>query len=389
LQDPHQSPEPRQGGLRFDRFEVAGAFGDIGTLIPFVVAYAVLAGVAPAGMLIAFGVAMIASGLYYRTPFPVQPMKAIGAAATTQSLHGAALSAGAVHAAALVTGAIWLLLGLTGLTRRVSALMPPSVARGIILGLGLSFMLDGVAMAVERWWLGALALALALALMRNRVLPAMVALLALGAGVAAVTDPAFLAALRDSRLEITLPAWTLTGITWDQLAIGLVFLALPQVPLTLGNAVVAVTEIHNAQFPARKVSETQVSVSTGLMNLAAGAFGGVPMCHGAGGLAGQLRFGARTGGAPVALGVLLVLLGLFLSASVAALLGSFPRPVLGVVLFLAGAEVALGVFYATTRDEASRFVTLAVAAIGTWNVGVAFLVGLLLQWAFRRGWIRI
>ena len=70
---------------RYDRMEVAGAFGDLGTLVPFVVAYISVLKMDPFGVLLAFGLAMVVCGLVYRTPMPVQPMKAAGAIATTQA----------------------------------------------------------------------------------------------------------------------------------------------------------------------------------------------------------------------------------------------------------------------------------------------------------------
>lgn len=75
------TPSPRN---RFDRAELAGAFGDLGTLIPFLVAYIALLGLDPFGVLLSFGLSMIFVGAIYKTPFPIQPMKAIGAIATTR-----------------------------------------------------------------------------------------------------------------------------------------------------------------------------------------------------------------------------------------------------------------------------------------------------------------
>ena len=121
------------------------------------------------------------------------------------------------------------------------------------------------------------------------------------------------------------------------------FLALPQVPLTFGNAIVALAEENNRLFPDRRITERKASISTGLINLAAAPIGGVPMCHGAGGMAGHVRFGAQTGGAIVILGVILCLVALFFSDSVSTLLRIFPVPVLGVVLFgsVAGAMLPM------------------------------------------------
>ncbi|MBM3537145.1 MAG: sulfate transporter [Alphaproteobacteria bacterium] len=373
---------------RFDRAEWAGAFGDLGTLIPFVVAYISLLGLEPFGILFAFGVSLIATGVVYRTPFPVQPMKAIGAVATTQAAQTATVTAGAVYGASLVTGLLWLLLGLTGAAQRVAALVSRPVAIGIVLGLGLSFMLDGARLMANGWWMSALALFATLALLTNRRIPAMFLLLASGAVVAVIRDPALLDALAGMKAELRLPTLTLDAITGSELVIGTLFLALPQLPLTLGNAVIAITDENNRLFPDRPASERKVAVSTGLMNLFSGSVGGVPMCHGAGGMAGHVAFGARTGGSCVILGALLLLLALFFSGSVQTVFRTIPAEVLGVVLFLAGAQLALG-SCDFARDKGERFTTLVTAGLSMWNIGIAFLVGLSLYHAFKRRLIRV
>jgi len=373
---------------RFDSAEWAGAFGDLGTLIPFVVAYISLLGLDPFGILFAFGVSLIAVGLYYRTPFPVQPMKAIGAVATTQAAQTATITAGAVYGACLVTGAIWFLLGITGAAKRVAEIVSRPVAIGIVLGLGLSFMLDGAKMMANGWWLSGIALFVTLALLTNRRLPAMFLLLAAGAAVAVIRDPTLLDALAGMEAGLRLPALTLASISWPELVVGTLFLALPQVPLTLGNAVIAVTEENNRLFADRPVSERKVAVSTGLMNLFGGSVGGVPMCHGAGGMAGHVAFGARTGGSCLILGGLLLVVALFFSASVQTIFRIFPAEILGVVLFLAGAQLALG-SCDFARDKGERFTTLVTAGLAMWNIGVAFLIGLALYHAFKRQLIRV
>jgi len=165
-------------------------------------------------------------------------------------------------------------------------------------------------------------------------------------------------------------------------------LVLPQLPLTLGNAIVAITEENNRIFPQRTVNERQVAISTGIMNIGASAIGGVPMCHGAGGMAGHVRFGAMTGGAPLILGMILIVLALFFSGSIETLLKLFPLALLGVILFLTGAQLALG-SCDFSNDKGERFVTLITAAFAIWNVGAAFLAGATLCYLFKRGWIRL
>ena len=166
------------------------------------------------------------------------------------------------------------------------------------------------------------------------------------------------------------------------------FLALPQVPLTLGNAVIAITEESNRIFPESAVSERKIAISTGLMNLGGSAVGGVPMCHGAGGMAGHIAFGARTGGALIMLGGLLLFLALFLSSSVAIFFRMIPAEVLGVILFLAGAQLALG-SCDIGKDKGERFSTVLTAGLAMWNVGIAFVLGMAVYHAFKRGLVRV
>jgi len=382
-QQPVKPGTLRFAANRFDRMEWAGAFGDLGTLIPFVVAYVSLLKIEPLGVLFTFGIAMMVSGIYYKTPFPVQPMKAIGAIATTQAAQTIVLTQNMVYAAGLVTGLVWLLLGVTGLARRVANLVSRPVTLGIILGLGFSFMLDGIRMIATGWLLGGVGLLGTLLLLKSRTIPAMLVLLAFGVLAALFQDPDLLSQLAQVKIGFRLPEWSLGTMTWNDLLIGAVFLALPQVPLTLGNAVIAVTDENNRLFPERKVTEQGVAVSTGVLNLFAAPLGGIPMCHGAGGMAGHVRFGARTGGALVILGGVLLLVALFFSGSIATVLRIFPQPILGVILFLTGGQLALGTCY-DKWSKGERFVMYTTAAFAMYNVGIAFVFGTLLYWLLKR-----
>lgn len=383
-----QTASSLRTGNRFDRMEWAGAFGDLGTLIPFVVAYVAVLKMEPFGILFSFGAALLIAGLLYRTPFPVQPMKAIGAVATTQAAQTAIITPACVYAADLATGLLWLLLGLTGAARRVSTWIPRYVAVGIVLGLGVSFMLDGIRLMSGGWAMAAIGLFGTLLLLTNRRIPAMFLLLVFGTVCGAIRDPHALGGLLGTRPQLQLPHLALMQISWHDILIGTALLALPQVPLTMGNAIVAIREENNRLFPDRPVAENSVAVSTGLMNLGSAVFGGVPMCHGAGGMAGHVAFGARTGGAPIILGVSLLLLAFFFSHSVSRIFGLFAPPVLGVILFLTGAQLALG-SCDFSRNKGERFITIVTTAFSMWNVGLAFLFGLALVQLQKRGLLRL
>ena len=124
-------------------------------------------GLAPAGVLAGFGAFLIASGLFYGIPVPVQPMKAVSAVMLTGNL-----GAGEVAAAGLVLGALLLALGATGAIGRIARLIPPSVTTGLQLGLGLSMAALGLGLAAATPWLGLLVLAAVALLMRVPRCPA-------------------------------------------------------------------------------------------------------------------------------------------------------------------------------------------------------------------------
>jgi MFS superfamily sulfate permease-like transporter len=383
-----ETAQPAPVRNRFDRLEWAGAFGDLGTLIPFVVAYISLLKMDPYGILLAFGVALIISGFYYKTPFPIQPMKAIGAVATTQAAQTITITPNAVYGAGIVTGVIWFLLGMTGAAKKVAEWVSRPVAIGIVLGLGFSFMLEGVKMMAQGWLLGGAALLGTMLLLSNRAIPVMFLLLVVGALAAVAQNPVLLNELTTISVDFRTPSFALGGMTWQELMIGTVFLALPQVPLTLGNAIIAITEENNRLFPDRQVTEKKVAISTGIMNLLGPMVGAVPMCHGAGGMAGHVRFGARTGGAPIILGSLLVITALFFSGSVETIFKIFPAPILGVILLLTGAQLALGSCdFGKSKDD--RFVSLVTAGCAIWNIGLAFVIGVVTYHLLKRGWAKL
>jgi len=352
-------------------------------LIPFVVAYITIVKVPPLGLLFMFGIALMASGLYYRTPLPIQPMKAIGAAAIAGGISPAAL-----YGSGLTTGLFWLVAGATGAIRPIARLATKPVVRGIMLGLGLSFMVDGVNRMKTAPILAGIALVVTYLLLTNPKIPAMFVLLIIGVGSALIMNPQLISELANFHVGFRLPEFSLPAITWNDIVVGTLLFTIPQIPLTLGNAVIAIVAENNELFPDRKVTEKKIAISQGIMNLVSPLFGGIPMCHGAGGMAGHVRFGAKTGGALVILGSLLILIALFFSDSVSIIFKIFPNAILGVILFFAGSELAIVV--KDIGDKKSDFyVMLIVAAFAMWNMGVAFLVGIILDNSLRRGWLKI
>jgi MFS superfamily sulfate permease-like transporter len=373
----------RLWGNEYNRMELAGAFGDLGTLIPFVLGYMALNNMDPLGILVAFGVFQIFVGLYFKTPISVQPMKAIGGMAIT---HG--MSPGVIWGSGIFTGLFWLLMGLTGAVTWIEKITTKPVIRGIMLGLGLSFIIEGLGMMKAQPVIALGGALLTLLLLNNRRLPATLMLLGYGIVLAFIQKPELVKDLSHLTIQFRWPELTFGRISWKELLAGFVFLGLPQAPLTLGNAIIATVGENNQHFPDRKVTARKISIDHGVMNLFSSFIGGVPMCHGAGGMAAHLRFGARTGGALVILGMILLVIGFFLSDSVTLLLQLFPRPVLGVLLFFAGVELALVVQDIKLKKQ-NLFVLVVTTGIAMWNMGVAYLAGLLLYYGLQRRWFKI
>lgn len=375
----------RLWGNDYNKMEFAGAFGDLGTLIPFVIGYITVNKMDPLGILVAFGLFKIFVGLYFRTPIPIQPMKAIGGMAIS---HPGTITPGMIWGSGIFTGIFWLLMGVTGAITWVEKVTTKPVVRGIMLGLGLSFIVEGLRMMRGEPLLALGGAALTLLLLNSRRFPAMLALLGFGIAMALIQRPGLIEELSHISLRFRFPDLMFAKMTWKELLSGFVILGLPQAPLTLGNAVIGTVSENNSYFPDRKVTAKTISIDHGFMNLVSAFIGGIPMCHGAGGMAGHIRFGARTGGALVILGIIVLLTGLFLSDSVSLLSQVFPRPILGVILFFAGVELALVIRDVKLKKQ-NLFVLLITAGTAMWNMGVAFLAGLFVYYGLQKRWIHI
>ena len=359
---------------KFNLFEFAGSFGDLGVLIPFVVAYITIVGLNPQGVLFGFGISLLFVGLYYRTPVPVQPMKAIGGAVIAQP----SLGAGAVYGAGIFTGLFWLIASRFKAIQKIRNFVSKPVLRGIMFGLGFVFVSQGLGYMQDNLVLAAIGVVIILGFLASKKIPAMLVLLLVGAIAALILQPSLLGDLSAIRPHFELPTIALPQITPQDLLVGAFFLALPQIPLTLGNAVIALVEENNNLFPYRKITETQVAGTKGLMNIVSSVFGGVPLCHGAGGMAAHVRYGAHTGGATIFLGTIFLVLAFFFSDSILVLTELFPKAMLGVILMFAGIELAMSA-KDVPREKSQFYLFLITAAFSMFNIALGFILGLVLQ----------
>lgn len=358
---------------RFIR-DLNGACGDLGTFLPYAVGAIAVAGLNAVSVLFGFGVALIASALFYGFPIAVQPMKAVSAALLTSGL-----SPGEVAWAGLLIGATFIVLGVSGGIGWLARRIPPSVTLGLVLGLGLAMMWLGGTLMWATPLLGIGALVLFLVAARVTRLPLLLL------GVIAVLIGQALA------MSASEPGWATLGWswpqliwpTWEELPRAFEYAVLPQVPLTVSNAIIVTAAMSAHLFPAHaaRASERNLALTTGVGNFVLAPLGAMPMCHGAGGVVAQHRFGARSARAPLVLGCVLLAAALVVGESAAALLAEFPLSVAGALLVIAGADLAFSrrLFEARATCWPVIGVTALVAAV--WNPAWALGVGLMMEYA--------
>ena len=318
--------------IRFDRNELSGAFGDIGTDLPLIVGLVLTCGLSPASTLTLFGSLQILTGLLYRMPMPVQPLKAVAVIMITQRLSPAVLYGGGLAIALCM-----LALSLTGALSFLARAIPKAVVRGIQFGLGLQLCLLAMkdylpAEAAAGYFLATGCFVVGFILLGNRRLPP--AIPVIGIGIAYAFTHKLDVVDFGRSFEFHAPSLYVPAL--DDVLQGLVLLALPQVPLSIANSVLATTQSIRDFFPERRITPRRIGLTYAMMNLISPFFAGIPVCHGSGGLAGHYGFGARTGGSVILYGSLYVTLGLFFSNGFRTLVNIFPLPVLAVCLLFEG-----------------------------------------------------
>ncbi len=390
--------------IKLNRMEFAGSLGDLGTLLPLAMGMILINGLQPSGVFFCIGIYYILSGLFFGVTTPVQPMKVIGAYAIAASL-----SAQQIMASALLMAILLMVIGLSGTIEWLAKHIPKAVIRGIQFSTGILLMTQGVkcmagtsalqlyTQAVEPYLsfqalgpaaigipLGILGIVLTLLLLNNQKLPASIAVIGLGliVGLLFGTREGF----DTFGVQLGLPPLVPFGFPAKiDLTFALFALVLPQTPMTIGNAVFANADLARTYFgpDAKRITPRTLCVSMALANFMAFIFGGIPMCHGAGGLAAHYRFGARTAGSNLMIGALILLVTLLFSEHLMTLFYLIPYAILGVLLLFAGGQLALTLLDLNTRGELFiAVVMLAVTYAG--NLAYGFCAGLVLHWIIQR-----
>lgn len=361
-----------RGAIRFDRNELAGAFGDIGTDLPLIVGVILAANLESASALILFGVMQILTALRYRMPMPVQPLKAVAALVIAQKISARVLFGGG-----LAIGILMLLLAVTGLIDLLARVVPKAVVRGIQFGLGLQLATLALrdylkADGARGYVLATIAFVIIVLLLGNRRFPAALFVIALGLLYAFVFKLDFSSVAHG--VGFRLPNFyrpTVADVTT-----GFLLLALPQIPLSLGNSVLATRQISEDLFPERGLTVRGISFTYAMMNLINPFFGGIPTCHGSGGMMGHYAFGGRTGGSVILYGMVYLIIGLFFSGSFAQVVQVFPLPVLGVLLAIEGMRIMM--LIRDTTDKAGEFSIAMLVGLVAATLPYGYLIGILL-----------
>lgn len=388
---------------RFDRMELAGSLGDLGTLLPLAIGMIMINGLSPAGLFLSVGIFYIASGAYYGITVPVQPMKVIGAYAIAT-----AMSPAQIMASGALIAIFLLVIGGTGAITVIGKYTPKSVIRGVQLSTGTLLMAQGVKFmagssnfqtlqqAAEPYLsiqnlgpipigivIGIIGAVLTLLFLDNKTLPAglLVVLGGLAIGLFFGTHEGF----ERLRVGIHIPEILPFGIpTSIDFTFALLVLVLPQIPMTLGNAVIAYADLSAQYFGenSKKVTYRASCMSMALANLLSFLVGGMPLCHGAGGLAAHYRFGARSAGSNFMIGAIFVMLAVFLGVDSLSIIYLLPMSVLGILLIFAGSQLALTIIDIKARKD--LFVALVMLGITlASNLAVGFLVGIIVAYALK------
>ena len=321
--------------------EISGSLGDLGTLLPLLIAMTIGHSIHLPSTLIFTGLSNILTGLLFGIPLPVQPMKAIASIAILRSY-----SMEETAAAGLGVSAVVMLMSVSGLLRWVTRIVPIPVVKGIQVGAGLSLVISAgekllrplgwsshQTSVVDNWFWALAAFLALLACTRAPRVPYALLVFVLGLILATVNSPTYIPPVL-RKIPVVVPPWpTFTRIFFDA--------SLGQLPLTTLNSIIAVTHLAADLLPdVPTPSVTEIGVSVASMNLIGCWFGAMPACHGSGGLAAQHRFGARSGASVIILGIAKLALGVVGGEAFVQLLASFPKSLLGVMVIAAGVELA-------------------------------------------------
>lgn len=352
--------------------ELAGSFGGWGTIIPLMLGYVTICRLDLGALLVLLGLTNVLLGMIYRLPLPLEPMKVLAVVAIAQ-----AWSPSLIYASGFAMGVIWLILALTGAVTWLKDIIPIVVIRGIQLSLAILLAIQALKMLTSWLSVGIISFTIALLLRKSRYAPAGIVLI--GLGILLVYSQGHLAHLGAPSLHLP----RITFFTLEETLQSFLLAGFAQLPLTVTNAIIVTAAMVKEYWPERVVTEKQLALNHGVINLIAPFFGGMPMCHGAGGLAGKYSFGARSGGASIMEGSLEIVLGLFFAALLSKILIHFPAAILGVMLLFASWELGK-LSRGSWQGRDIAVISITVISSTYFSMAVGFLAGLMAYYILLR-----
>jgi SulP family sulfate permease len=377
--------------FKFTTWEFGGALGDLGTLLPLLAALVLINGVNPTSAFFVVGVAYILSGLFYRIPMPIQPLKSVASIAIATGISGSLISASGLWMAGIL-----LFLAVTGLISKVAKLFPKPIVRGIQLGVGFLLLRAGIGfirnqtlfvgsditaspvLAIPLGWFIALGSGLLLFLcIRTKRIPPSLAVLGVGIIIALFIGP--MGNLANVNFGIANPI-SVSLPSMNDMQTAFVLLVIPQIPLTLGNAVFATHDTAKQYYgdKAQRVTPKKLLTSMSGANFMAGVLGGMPVCHGSGGLTAHYRFGARTGGASIMIGAIFLAAAIFVDGNALPIFSLIPYATLGLLVAVVGFRHALLARDVEGLLHKTVVAVIAILALTTNSLAIGFAVGLTL-----------
>lgn len=353
--------------------DLSGAFADLGTFLPLMIGVFAVLRLDPTGVLVGFGVFALSVAVVYRRPVPVQPMKAVAAIVIAGGLGGSA-----VTATGILVGLVLTALAVTGMVGRLARLVPKSVLTGVQLGVGLYLAWAGAKLVLQQPVIGGVALAGLLVLQRTRFRPLAALIVVLGAGAWAVLRS-------DVVLPVLSPGWSVPAFQlpdWQGVRSALEHVVLPQLALTVTNAAVITAVIAAELFPQdrERITPDRLALTSGVLNVLLAPLGAFPMCHGAGGLVVQHKFGARTGMAPALFGMACLALGILFGPRALALMSLLPLAAVGSLLVVAGADMAISRRLLDARTDCLVVILATGLTCVAAGVAAGLIAGLAIEW---------
>lgn len=383
--------------------EFSGSLGDLGTLLPLSMGMILINGINPLGLFFCIGLFYIFSGLYFRVTSPVEPMKVVAAYAISTGISHAQ-----IQASCLWIFIFLLLIGSTGLITLIGRYIPKPVIRGVQLSTGILLVNKGVQLMLgtspfqvlhqmaEPYLriqaLGPIPLGLVIGtglglltlfILDNKKTPAAIVVVGIGFVIGLVLGTG--QGLDTLAFGLYLPSFFPGGLpSLSDFTIALTVLVLPQIPMTVGNAVIANADLSKQYFPdtGKRVTDKALCLSMAFANLGSFFLGGIPLCQGAGGLASRYRFGARTGGSNLIIGTLFILLALFLGPHLLAVIHLLPMAALGILLVFAGTQLSLTLLDMKTKE--ALFVPILIVGITlASNLAAGFVTGIFVAYLLQ------